>query len=66
MTEKDDFICTTCHKEFKRQENLSRHLLTHTNEKSFQCNETGKHVQYSLCHNKKYLILNMFFYTYRL
>lgn len=46
MAEKDDFICTTCHKEFKRQENLNRHLLTHTNEKTFQCNEKGKkHLQ---------------------
>ena len=44
MAEKYEFVCTTCHKEFKRQENLNRHLLTHTNEKTLKCNETGKHV----------------------
>ena len=37
------FVCTLCHRRFRRQEHLKRHYRSlHTQDKPFECNECGK------------------------
>ncbi|KAK9471034.1 uncharacterized protein V1510DRAFT_356654, partial [Dipodascopsis tothii] len=37
------FMCTHCHRRFKRQEHLKRHFRSlHTREKPFKCTGCGK------------------------
>lgn len=38
---KREIKCHLCHKTFKRNENLTRHMLSHSGVKNFQCSECG-------------------------
>lgn len=36
------YLCTLCQKEFKSMKDLTRHIDTHTREKSYKCTICGK------------------------
>jgi C2H2-type zinc finger len=48
LTHSDErkYLCTVCHKAFKRQDHLNGHLLTHRNKKPFECTTEGCNKSY--------------------